>query len=130
MKTWTIPVATAQQFAANDYVSACTATIECDVPLNGYYRYILKFDEPFHTYDGKTITQMNYNPCGYEHDVDINGELIPITITHGRETSSSSPAVELAEPINCYFFAEYTESGLLKNAHCTLNADGFQSNKS
>ena len=23
MKTWTIPVATAQQFAANDYVSAC-----------------------------------------------------------------------------------------------------------
>ena len=73
---------------------------------------------------------MNYNPCGYEHDVDVNGELIPITITHGRETSSSSSPVELPEPINCYYFAEYTEDGLLRNVHCSLNEDGFQSNKS
>ena len=33
MKTWTIPVATAQQFAANDYVSACTYEILCDLEL-------------------------------------------------------------------------------------------------
>ena len=33
MKTWTMPVATAQQFAANDYVSACTYEILCDLEL-------------------------------------------------------------------------------------------------
>lgn len=118
-----------QYFAANDYVSACTATIKCDVPLNGWHRYILEFDEPFQTYDGKSIIQANYNPCGKEHEVGIHGNLLNITITDGRKVSGGSP-VPLDEPINCYLFVEYNESGLVRNFHCTLGEDGFQSNKS
>lgn len=132
MKLWTIPVAAAQQFTANDYVSACSAEVEikCDLPLPADLdRYILNFDEPFHTYDGKIISQMRYNPCAKVHEVGVHGELKPIQITQGRKKSGGE-IIELDEPIDCYFFAEYTEDGLLKNVHCTLSADGLTSNKS
>ena len=128
MKTWTIPVATAQQFVANDYVSACTATIECDLPLDGWHRLIVEFDEPIHTHDGKTISKAKYSPCGYKHDVDINGELHSITINNGM--TASGEIVPLDEPIHCYFFTLFNEAGQLVDGHCTLDADGFQSNKS
>ena len=128
MKTWTSPVAAAQQFAANDYVSACTATIECDLPLDGWYRLIVEFDEPIHTHDGKTITKAKYNPCGYKHEVDLDGELLNITIN--KAMNASGEVVLLDEPIKCYFFAQFAENGALRDGHCTLNEDGFQSNKS
>jgi hypothetical protein len=130
MKTWTIPVAAAQQFAANDYVSACTTTIKCDLDLNGYYRYFLEFEEPFYARPDKASYTMNYRPCGEVHEVDSHGELFEITITKARETSSTSPLVELPEPIHCYFFAEYGEDGLFVDGHCTLSEDGIQSNMS
>ena len=129
MKTWTIPAAAAQKFAANDYVSACTATIECDLPIpEGWYKLRINFPEPIPTIKGMLDTVV-YNPCGEKHDVDVHGELIPITITHGLEYKGG-PDVALEEPINCYFFVLYDENGTMVNGHCTLTADGFQSNKS
>lgn len=129
MKTWNRPKAIGQEFAANEYVSACTATIECDLPIpNDWYKLRINFPKPIPTIKGMLDTVV-YNPCGEKHDVDVHGELIPITITHGLEYKGG-PDVALEEPIECYFFAVYDEDGVLVNAHCTLTADGFQSNKS
>lgn len=129
MSIWKAPVAVAQKFAANEYVSACTATIECDLPIEyGWYKYKIDFGKTIPTIKGD-LSSVYYNPCGEEHEVDIHGELIPITITEGYP-KKGDPSTPLPEPIDCYFFVEYTEDGKLLNGHCTLYADGFKTNKS
>ena len=128
MKTWTIPAARAQQFAANDYVSACTATITCDLQLaEGFMDYYIYFGKTIPTIAGD-LDRAVYTPCGKVHDVSAHGELLTITITDGRLEGKKKVALE--EPINCYYWAEYDENGVMTDGHCTLNADGFQSNKS
>lgn len=128
MKTWEIPVAKAQKFAANDYVSACTATINCDLELaEGFMDYYIYFGKTIPTIAGD-LERAVYTPCGKVHDVSANGELLTITITDGRLEGKKKVALE--EPIECYYWAEYDENGVMLDGHCTLNADGFQSNKS
>lgn len=136
MKTWTLPVAVASKFAANDYVSACTATINCDLPLgtdpdgNPYIDYYIEFGKTIPTIAGD-LSRCVYTPCGEEHDVNAYGELLEITITHGRIMKNGNKTrVELPEPINCFHWAEYDEDGVMVDGHCTLTRDGFQSNKS
>ena len=128
MKTWKIPAAVEQRFAANDYVSACTASIKCDLELaEGFMDYYIYFGKVIPTRVGD-LSQCVYTPCGKEHDVSAHGELLTITITDGRLEGKKKVALE--EPINCYFWAEYDEAGVMQDGHCTLNRDGFQSNKS
>ena len=128
MKTWTIPVATAQQFPANDYVSACTATINCDLELpEGFMDYYIYFGKTIPTIAGD-LSRCVYSPCGKVHDVSAHGELLKITIKDGR--LEGKQYVTLDEPFDCYFWAEYDENGVMLDGHCTLNADGLQSNKS
>ena len=129
MKNWIIPVASAQKFAANEYVSACTATISCDLALpEGAYKYVIYFDRPVETRVG-TLTECVYKPCGEVHDVSAHGELQTITITEYLQKKGGSK-ITLDEPINCYFWVEMDENNIMQDGHCTLNADGFQSNKS
>ena len=132
MKTWTIPVAAAQQFAANEYVSACTATINCDLELaDGYLAYDIEFGKTLETAIGPR-TWVSYKPCGKTHDVSSHGELLEITIHDGTAmvdgVKTKNHPLETA--ITCYFWAEYDEANVMQDGHCTLNADGFQSNKS
>ena len=128
MKTWTIPAAVAQKFAANEYVSACTATISCDLELaEGFMDYYVEFGKVIPTIAGD-LSRCVYNPCGEVHDVSAHGELLQITITKGRLTGKKQ--VTLEEPINCYFWAEYDEDGVMLDGHCTMTRDGLVSNKS
>lgn len=128
MKTWTLPSAVASKFAANDYVSACTATINCDLQLQeGFMDYYINFGKELQTAHGK-LSRAVYTPCGEVHDVNAHGELLEITITDGR--LDGKVYTKLDEPITCYFWAEYDENGLMEDGHCTLTKDGFQSNKS
>lgn len=128
MKNWNIPTAVAQRFAANDYVSACTATINCDLELaEGFMDYYIYFGKTIPTIAGD-LSRCVYTPCGEVHDVEAHGELLEITITDGRLEGKKKVALE--EPINCYFWAEYDENGVMLDGHCTMNRDGFQSNKS
>ena len=128
MKNWTIPVARGQQFAANEYVSACTATINCDLQLaEGFMDYYIEFGKVLETAHGN-LERAVYSPCGEIHDVNAHGELLEITITHGRLEGKKKVALE--EPINCYFWAEYDEQNRMEDGHCTMNRDGFVSNKS
>lgn len=136
MKTWNIPAATAQQFAANDYVSACSAVIDCNVALVDGFGY-------YHHDYGKTIecvgagprTHGYYSPCGEKHDVSIHGELVEHTFTQGYKPDENGKyntniRIDLAEPINCYVWYVYNEDGLLEDVHATMTREGFQSNKS
>lgn len=128
MKTWKIPTAVAQTFAANDYVSACSASIKCDLELaEGFMDYYIEFGKTIPTIAGN-LSRCVYSPCGEEHDVSANGELIGITITEGRLQGKKK--VTLEEPINCYFWAEYNENGVMLDGHCTMSPDGLSVNKS
>ena len=131
MKTWKLPAAVAQRFAANDYVSACTASINCDLELaEGYIDYYIDFGKTIPTIAGD-LSRCVYSPCGKVHDVGAYGELSEITITHGRiMVDGKKTRVELPEPINCFHWAEYDENGVMTDGHCTLNREGFTSNKS
>jgi len=136
MKTWTTPAAVAQEFAANDYVSACTATIDCNIPIaDGFYCYRQDY--------GKTVIVANgvgertfgyYTPCEATHDVSAHGELITTTMTHGYiynpDGSVNKTPVELENPITCYVWFEHNDAGEVENVHATLTEDGFVSNKS
>ena len=131
MKTWNIPTAVAQRFAANDYVSACTASINCDLQLaEGYIDYYVEFGKVLETAYGN-MSRAVYTPCGKIHDVNANGELLEITITHGRiMVDGKKTRVPLEEPIDCYYWAEYDEQNRMEDGHCTMTRECFTSNKS
>ena len=142
MKTWTNPMAVTQQFAANDYVSACTFTLTCDVPLNGWTQYTIYMDQPYPVCpelatnkDGSTIylTQTTYKPCAYPHtDMSTNGKFFPVTFTEGLKDGRIQ---QLPEPIECWGWAQYCEhdhDGIphIVNGHCTLSNVMENANKS
>lgn len=130
MKTWNIPVAVAQKFAANEYISACTATINCNLNMSDYAVYWIPYDEPV-IVNGETYDELPYTACGETHDVALNGQLSQITISKaGKVVNGAKVNVDLETPIQCYYWELYDEEGHLTNMHCTTSADGFQSNKS
>lgn len=117
MKTWNNPMATVQEFVANEYVSACTFTLTCDVPLQeGYSNYTIFMDQPYPVCpkaatnpDGSTIilTQTTYEPCGAPHvGMSTNGKFWPCTFTQGNK---GGKIVKLDEPIECWGWVEYCD---------------------
>ena len=81
MKTWTIPVATAQQFAANDYVSACYY-IKCGTPQGNKRYQLLAYDTNGNGVYDKGTDEIFYNPprgwasgCGGTHLARIEGPI-------------------------------------------------------
>ena len=136
MKTWNTPAAVAQHFAANEYVSACTASIDCNVPLEEGFTYY------HHAYDKAMLCATSpepslrtfgyYSPCSAKHDVSIHGELDEHTFTEGYVLGSDGKytKTELSAPIDCYVWFEMDEAGVVQNVHATMTRDGFVSNKS
>ena len=145
MKTWTNPVATTQQFAANDYVSACTFTLTCDVPLlDGWKQYTIYMDQPYPictelvpaNEDGtpQYLTQTTYKPCAAPHtDMSTNGAFFPVTFTEGATYENGIQ--QLPEPIECWgwaVFCEHDHGGVphIVDGHCTLSNVMTDANKS
>ena len=142
MKTWTNPMAVAQQFAANDYVSSCTFTLTCDVPLNGFTQYTIFMDQPYPVCeklatneDGSTIylTQTTYKPCGAPHyGMSTNGKFFPVTFTEGLKDGKIQ---QLPEPISCYGWVEYCDCDdhdvpHIINGHNSMSDVMYDANKS
>ena len=144
MKTWNNPMATVQEFVANEYVSACTFTLTCDVPLQeGYKQYTIYMDQPYPVCpkmatnkDGSTIylTQTTYKPCAYPHtDMSTNGHFFPVTFTEGALLAGGMGTLE--EPIECWGWAQYCECTdhdvpHIVDGHCTLSNVMENANKS
>ena len=85
MKTWKMPVAVAQKFAANEYVSACYM-IKCTTPLNNARFSLITGDNGDGVYnaadDPIVLNPQDYGAnyktifwCGGYHDVTIVGDL-------------------------------------------------------
>ena len=144
MKTWTNPVATTQQFAANDYVSACTFTLTCDVPLQGdFYQYTIYMDQPYPictkvvpaNEDGtpQYLTQTTYKPCAAPHTgMSTNGAFFPVTFTEGATPSGIK---KLENPIECWGWAVFCDCDdhdvpHIVDGHCTLSNVMTDANKS
>lgn len=136
MKNWNIPAAYIQEFAANDYVSACTATIDCNVPVEAPFGYYIQ--EYGKTYECQGVgprTYGYYSPCGAKHDVGAHGELVKITMTQGLIPDANGEynrnlRVDLPEPVECYAWFVMNDEGVVQNVHTTLSPDGFEANKS
>ena len=113
MKTWTIPVATAQQFTANEYVSACTFTLKCDVPMNGFTQDAIELPKHYPVCNGKGgtagyVQSTTYKQCQepYHPDISTNGEFVPVTFTYGQKNGKLT---NLDAPIDAYFWAMFCE---------------------
>ena len=86
MKNWNKPEAIGQEFAANEYVSACTIEIKCDFSTG----------ESLHggglvvPADIKDFAGGEYRPCKHEFVVNVD-ELKQCTFTHFTEGPDDAP---------------------------------------
>ena len=87
MKTWKIPEAKSQEFAANEYVSVCY-NIWCVTPGNNTAFGALVADSNGNGQYDEGVDQMVYNPqdygpatwlkgCGGQHEVRLQGDALP-----------------------------------------------------
>ena len=78
MKTWQRPAAVGQEFAANDYVSACNVTVKCDYwpeGLNRRIHYQLLVPDEIEGFAGDY-----YGPCEEKYTYKVNAsDLHPVT---------------------------------------------------
>ena len=105
MKNWTIPAAVAQQFAANEYVSACDPMLlNCDLCIDEvgdgkkYPRLHIHGTMLGGAMDGEEV-HANFYGCGAEYLEVQYGELSKLTVTHYRYGSE----VEGAEPCDSHW---------------------------
>lgn len=118
MKTWRIPKATAQQFAANEYVSACEPMyLNCDLcadhvgPGKEYERLHIQGTFEGGSMDGQTQHASFYG-CGAEYIETQCGELSKLTVTHyrssveveGAEACGNHWIIPMETPIEAYFW--------------------------
>lgn len=133
MKTWTIPVAAAQQFAVNDYVSACTLTIMCDCTLpNGADSVrVLSGNTVDFDGDGK-IEGVNdgFMPCGVVHNANTDTEFFYYEFAGGWTPSNAT--VTFDTPVKLAWWREVDEAGNVVDVHITdpANVTNAESNKS
>lgn len=134
MKTWTKPAALGMQFEANEYVSACTYEILCDLELPEGAK-CLQIPGPFdYNNDGIVDDSANnyYSPCGAKHSVAVSTEFYDYTFTIGSTKFNNQGLFKLNEPIKAKFWVELNDKGQLVNAHFTSpeNLENLTSNKS
>lgn len=133
MKTWMIPEATAQQFAANDYVSACTLQIMCDftLPKGAAYAHVLSNNTVDFDGDGKIEGNTDgFEPCGKLHNAKTDTEFSYYEFTSGW--TSNMNTVTFDAPVKLAYWREMDESGKVVNVHVTapeniLNAEANKS---
>lgn len=137
MKNWTIPAAVAQQFAANEYVSACDPMLlNCDLCIDEvgdgkkYPRLHIHGTMLGGAMDGEEV-HANFYGCGAEYLEVQYGELSKLTVTHyryGSEVEGAEPCdshwiLPMETPVEAYFWIGSDGRG-----HAT--AADFEPNKS
>ena len=117
MKSWRKPEAVGQEFAANEYVSACTVTVSCDFWPEGHPttrdRQDIHLNIPQDVYHYRY-----YIPCGASYEatqVNVN-ELKPVLFT----TDWDNVPVESG---NAYYWIEYKEDGSTDFHVSSITAD-------
>ena len=111
MKSWRKPEAVGQEFAANEYVSACTVTVNCSVDSSELYANFwlaVPNDAPEQFHGGE------YDQCGAELTVPV-GELNSCTFTHIADGYTIGdtvvPDTALKNPIDAYYWVGTKANG-------------------
>ena len=113
MKNWMKPAAVGQEFAANDYVSACTITVSCDFRVDESIRNGgLVIPESV----GDEFANGEYRPCNHEFVVGVD-MLQPVTFTH--HTGSYSGNDPLSKSYDAYYWIQKNENGESEDFHAT-----------
>lgn len=120
MKTWTIPVANAQQFAANEYVSACTLQIMCNftIPNGAVYAKVAQGNTV--DFDGNgEIEGINhgFEPCDKVHNAATDTEFFYYEFTEGWNANMNT--VRFDNPVTLAYWQERNEMGEVVNVHIT-----------
>ena len=122
MKNWNKPEAIGQEFAANEYVSACTLTVKCDYWPKGLSGRIKQLDVP-DSIEG--FADWYYEPCDTEYTYDVNvTELKKVTFTNEAYG-------EPVGPYTAYYWIQTKDDGS-KDFHVSsvTEADIAAANKS
>ena len=135
MKTWTIPVATAQKFVANDYVSACGYEILCDIETPEGINYLQIPGSFDWNQDGTADFKGNLyaSACGVKHVVGRDTQFYDYTFYRGGPNHNATGVVDLESPITVKYWIEVNEAGEMVNGHFTAPenvANMTESNKS
>ena len=134
MKYWKKPEAISQEFVANEYVSACSYQIMCDVdiPDGAAVLYVpngsnVDFDGSGDYHDDWGICG---SPCGTVHNVDRDTEFFYHTFKYGL--SHDDHTVTFSTPVEVAWWRELDASGNVVDLHWTspANVANPESNKS
>ena len=135
MKTWKLPAAVAQRFAANEYVSACDPMIlNCDLCIDEvgdgkkYPRLHIDGVMQGGAMDGEKV-HANFFGCGAEYLEVECGELSKLTVTHyrygseveGAEACGSHWILPMENPVEAYFWMGSDGRGHATAATMELN---------
>ena len=133
MKTWQRPAAVGQEFAANDYVSACTLQImcSCELPNGADSVRVPKGNTVDFDGNGK-IESINegFQPCGKMHKANIDTEFFYYEFSDGWTPSGTT--VTFDTPVKLAYWRERDDSGNTVNVHITSpeNIVNAEANKS
>lgn len=118
---WEQPLAVAQKFAANDYVSTCGYEILCDIETPEGINYLQipgSFDwnqDGVADYNGNLYA----SACGTKHVVGRDTQFYDYTFTRGGPNHNATGVVTLETPIPAKYWIEVDESGEMVNGHFT-----------
>ena len=133
MKTWKTPVAVAQHFAANDFVSACTMQILCACELPKGADSVRVFKENTVDFDNDGVIEGvndGFMPCGEVHNASVDTEFFSYAFSGGWTPSNATVTFDTPVTLSCW--REIDESGNVVDVHITdpANVTNAESNKS
>ena len=118
---WEQPLAVAQKFAANDYVSTCGYEILCDIETPEGINYLQIPGSFDWNQDG--VADYNGNlycsACGVKHVVGRDTQFYDYTFTRGGPNHNATGVVDLETPIHAKYWIEVNEAGEMVNGHFT-----------
>lgn len=107
MKTWKRPEAVGQEFAANEYVSACTLTLNCSVTSSELYANFclaVPAEAPAEFLGGE------YWGCGAAVSVPLD-KLEECTFTHIADANEYHGDTKLENPVEAYYWVGTKANG-------------------
>ena len=132
MKTWKAPAAVGQQFAANEYVSACTLQImcACNLPSGADSVRVLQGNNvDFDGYGNIEGVNDGFMPCGTVHNAKTDTEFFYYDFSEGMTKDED---VTFDAPVNLALWREIDELDSVVDVHITdpANVANAESNKS
>ena len=135
MKSWRKPEAVGQEFAANEYISACSVGVLCDVTLpDGFVGLYVSRGQGDFNGDGDSMDDwgLTGSPCGTIHNVARDTEFFTTTFSQGVTDWETLDTAKFETPVEVVWWRELNEEGKVVDIHWTdpANINKAESNHS